>query len=140
MYLLSHYWLISITFGRVGREKTTQITKPSCLVQDKWLFHEKLLFCLWKINDCTMKTLSALLLVHISPQMDCCILLICLIWSVYIFPMFKYVGSYFLFICTYISYICMLIFSYSRDVLFFVCIIVRIDVADAYSIRSLSCS
>ena len=44
--------------------------------------------------------------------------------------MFKYVGAYFIFTYTYVGYMCMLIFFYSRDVLFYVCIIVSLDVAD----------
>ena len=53
--------------------------------------------------------------------------------------MCKYVGAYFTVTCTYVGYMCMLIISYSRDVLFYVCIIVIIDVVDVYSVCNRSC-
>ena len=54
--------------------------------------------------------------------------------------MCRYVGAYFMFTCTYVGYVCMLIFSYSRDELFYYCIIVSLDVADVYSVCNRSCS
>ena len=59
----------------------------------------KLLLWAWKINDWIMKTLSALVIVYICSR-------IC-----------KYVGAYFTVTCTYVCYMCMLIFPVEERVI-----------------------
>ena len=80
-----HFWLVRKGENNVHGKTFLYSTIAMTL---SW----KLLFWLWKRNDCITKNISALVIVYIYSN-------IC-----------KYVGAYFTVTCTYVCYMCMLIF------------------------------